>query len=78
MVKAIFEEGIATRSATFETEAPSWEAWDSAHLSPRLVAEENGDLVGWAALTPYSSRECYRGVAESSVYVAARARGTRA
>jgi L-amino acid N-acyltransferase YncA len=74
-VSAIFEEGIATGSATFETEAPSWEDWDGAHLSPRLVAEEDGEVVGWAALTPYSDRECYRGVAESSVYVAARARG---
>jgi L-amino acid N-acyltransferase YncA len=74
-VRAIFEEGIATRSATFETEAPSWEDWDGAHLSPRLVAEEAGEIAGWAALTPYSSRDCYRGVAESSVYVSARARG---
>jgi L-amino acid N-acyltransferase YncA len=74
-VKAIFAEGIATGSATFETEAPSWEDWDGAHLSLRLVAEADGEVVGWAALTPYSDRECYRGVAESSVYVAARARG---
>jgi phosphinothricin acetyltransferase len=74
-VKAIFEEGIATRAATFETEAPSWEDWDDAHRSLRLVAEEDGAIVGWAALSPYSARECYRGVAESSVYVAERARG---
>jgi phosphinothricin acetyltransferase len=74
-VKAIFEEGIATRAATFETEVPSWEDWDGAHLSLRLVAEEDGEVVGWAALSPYSARECYRGVAESSVYIAERARG---
>jgi len=74
-VQAIFEEGIETRRATFETEAPSWEDWDGAHLSLRLVAEEDGDILGWAALTPYSDRGCYRGVAESSVYVAKRARG---
>jgi L-amino acid N-acyltransferase YncA len=74
-VQAIFEEGIATRRATFETEAPSWEDWDGAHLSLRLVAEEDGEVLGWAALTPYSDRECYRGVAESSVYVAERGRG---
>jgi phosphinothricin acetyltransferase len=73
-VRAIFEEGIATGTATFETVAPSWEDWDGAHLPLRLVAEEEGGVVGWAALTPYSARECYRGVAESSVYVAARAR----
>jgi L-amino acid N-acyltransferase YncA len=74
-VKAIFEEGIAARGATFETQAPSWEDWDGAHLPLRLVAEEKGGVLAWAALTPYSSRECYRGVAESSVYVAGRARG---
>jgi L-amino acid N-acyltransferase YncA len=75
-VRAIFEEGIATAQATFEVEAPSWEDWDGAHLaSPRLVAEEDGAVVGWTAMTPYSKRWCYRGVAEESVYVAASARG---
>ena len=74
-MKTIFEEGISTGTATFETEAPSWEDWDGAHLPLRLVAEEEGQVVGWAALAPYSARDCYRGVAESSVYVAARARG---
>jgi L-amino acid N-acyltransferase YncA len=73
-VKAIFEEGIASRRATFETWAPSWGHWDRAHLPLRLAAEADGEVVGWAALAPYSSRECYRGVAESSVYVAERAR----
>jgi L-amino acid N-acyltransferase YncA len=73
-VRTIFEEGIATGQATFETEAPSWEAWDGAH-SAALVAEEDGEVVGWAALSPYSPRACYAGVAEESVYVAARARG---
>ena len=71
---AIFEEGIATGQATFETEAPSWEAWGGAH-STALVAEEEGEVVGWVALSPYSARRCYAGVAEESVYVAARARG---
>jgi L-amino acid N-acyltransferase YncA len=75
-VRTIFEEGIATGQATFEAEAPSWEAWDGAHLPElRLVAEEDGEVVGWAALSPYSSRAVYSGVAEESVYVAARARG---
>jgi phosphinothricin acetyltransferase len=73
-VKAIFEEGIATGQATFETEAPSWEHWDGAHFGG-LVAEEDGEVVGWTALTPYSARACYAGVAEESVYVAERARG---
>ena len=74
-MRTIFDEGIATRRATFETEAPSWQRWDGAHLPLRLVAEDAGDVLGWAALSPYSERECYRGVAESSVYVSARARG---
>jgi L-amino acid N-acyltransferase YncA len=72
-VRTIFEEGIATGQATFETEAPSREEWDGAHFGG-LVAEEGGEVVGWAALSPYSSRPAYAGVAEESVYVAARAR----
>jgi phosphinothricin acetyltransferase len=71
-VKAIFEEGIATGQATFETEAPSWEDWDGAHFGG-IVAEDASAVVGWTALTPYSSRPSYAGVAEESVYVAARA-----
>jgi L-amino acid N-acyltransferase YncA len=75
-VKAIYEQGIATRQATFETEAPAWEAWDAAHHAElRLVAEEEGVVVGWAALAPVSRRACYAGVAEESVYVAEGARG---
>jgi phosphinothricin acetyltransferase len=74
-VAAIYAEGIATGDATFEVEVPSWERWDSAHPSLRLVAEDGGVVVGWAALSPYSDRRCYRGVAEESVYVADSARG---
>jgi phosphinothricin acetyltransferase len=74
-VAAIFEEGVATGNATFETEAPSWEAWDAAHAEIRLAAECDVELAGWAALSPYSDRRCYRGVAEVSVYVAERFRG---
>ena len=54
---------------------PSWEAWDAAHESLRLVAEIVGEVVGWTALSAYSSRRCYRGVAEESLYVGAAARG---
>ena len=75
-VAAVYEEGIATRLATFETAAPGWEEWDAAHLAGhRLVAEEDGEVVGFAALAPCSTRAVYRGVAEESVYVADRARG---
>jgi len=62
--------------ATFETEVPSWKTWDGAHFPEhRLVAELRGEVVGWAALSPASSRRCYAGVAENSVYVARSARG---
>ena len=75
-VARIFDEGIATGNATFETEVPSREAWDAGHLSEhRLVAERDGRVIGWIALAPVSSRECYAGIAEVSAYVAADARG---
>ena len=74
-VRAIYEEGIRGGDATFETETPSWERWDAAHPELRLVAERDGAVVGWAALSPASARHCYRGVGEVSVYVAEEARG---
>jgi L-amino acid N-acyltransferase YncA len=75
-VAEIYWDGIRDGLATFETEMPSWEAWDSAHLREhRLVAVVDGEVVGWAALSPASSRRCYAGVAENSVYVARDARG---
>ena len=76
-VRAIYESGIATGHATFQTEAPSWETWDRAHLSScRLVArDDSGVVIGWAALSPVSLRPVYAGVAEVSVYVAEKARG---
>jgi L-amino acid N-acyltransferase YncA len=75
-VREIYEQGIATKEATFETAAPSWAEWDAGHLVDlRLVAEEEGAVVGWAALSPVSRRACYAGVAEDSVYVTESARG---
>jgi L-amino acid N-acyltransferase YncA len=75
-VARIFAQGIATRNATFETELPGWEDWDGAHLREhRLVAEADGEVVGWIALAPVSTRCCYAGVAEISAYVAEKARG---
>jgi L-amino acid N-acyltransferase YncA len=75
-VKLIYQQGIATGNATFETTAPTWEAWDKAHKQEaRIVAIENNEVLGWAALTAVSSRCVYAGVAEVSVYVAATARG---
>ena len=75
-VAAVYAEGIATGNATFETEVPAWEQWDAAHLPDhRLVAELDGQVVGWTAVGPVSSRRVYAGVVEHSVYVAAAARG---
>jgi L-amino acid N-acyltransferase YncA len=75
-VKAIYEQGIATRQATFEPVAPAWGAWDAGHLDGhRLVAERDREVVGWAALSPVSRRACYAGVVEDSVYVSETARG---
>lgn len=69
-VKLIYEKGIATGNATFQTSAPSWEEWNNSHLQRcRIIAEEDGKVVGWAALTSVSSRCVYAGVAEVSVYV---------
>jgi L-amino acid N-acyltransferase YncA len=73
-VRAIFEDGIRSGDATFETEAPEWEAWDAGHLPLRLVAERDGEVAGWGALSPVSDRCVYQGVAEVSVYVAKSAR----
>jgi phosphinothricin acetyltransferase len=73
-VLRIYQEGIDV--GTFEELIPTWEEWDTGHLVwPRLVAREDGGVLGWAALAPYSSRSCYRGVAENSIYVAREARG---
>ena len=76
-VLRIYAQGIEGGQATFETEPPSWDAWDRLHLrEPRLVAREEGRVIGWAALSPISDRPVYRGAAEVSVYVAEDRRGT--
>ena len=75
-VAEIFVEGIATRGATFETDAPSYASFHAGHhAAHRFVAVEDGRVVGWVALAPTSARACYAGVAESSVYIAESARG---
>lgn len=74
-VRAIYEEGIRTGLATFETEAPTWEQWNATRLPhSRLVARDEA-VLGWAALSAVSKRICYAGVAEVGIYVAAVARG---
>jgi L-amino acid N-acyltransferase YncA len=74
-VAAIYAEGIEAGQSTFETEVPSWERWDAAHLpAHRLVAGDADDVDGWAAVSPVSTRAAYAGVVEHSVYVAGSAR----
>lgn len=75
-VSRIYLEGIATGFATFETQAPTYEHWDNAHTKEcRLVAEIDGEILGWATLSPVSGRCVYGGVGEVSVYIADKSRG---
>ena len=73
-VAEIYRDGMRSGLATFEIEVPSWEDWFAAHTIA-LVAELDEKVIGWAALGPVSTRWAYRGVAESSVYVARDAQG---
>lgn len=69
-VAEIYQQGIETNLATLQPDCPTWEEWNHSHTQDcRLVAEKNGGIVGWAALTPVSDRCVYSGVAEVSVYV---------
>lgn len=73
----IYNQGIADRTATFETRprsAADVEPW-IGRRHPLMVAEEQGVLSGFAVTFPYSARECYAGVAEFSIYVRREARG---
>lgn len=75
-VARIYGEGLLTGAATFETTVPSWEKWENGHLPfGRIIAVEANEYMGWAALSPVSSRCVYGGVAEVSVYVSEKARG---
>jgi len=75
-VLAIYDEGLATRNATFETKLPTAKQLQGRWLPGMAwAAELDGQVVGWTAITPVSTRECYAGVGESSVYVAEAARG---
>lgn len=69
-VKEIYEQGIQTNLATFETVCPAYEQWDKNHLPVcRFAAECGSDVIGWAVLSPVSSRCVYKGVAEVSIYI---------
>ncbi len=69
-VQRIYNAGIATKNATFQTEAPAWESWDQSHRKDcRLIARIDNQVAGWAALSNVSSRCVYAGVAEVSIYI---------
>lgn len=75
-VQAIYQEGIASGHATFQTTAKSWEEFDQdMHSHSRLVAVSQGVILGWAAISPISARAVYSGIAEVSIYVAIQAHG---
>lgn len=69
-IAEIYQQGIDTGFATFETSVPSWEIWNESKLPhSRFLAMENNVTLGWIALSKISSRCVYEGVAELSVYV---------
>ncbi|QXP58202.1 N-acetyltransferase [Olleya sp. HaHaR_3_96] len=75
-VQHIYQQGILSGAATFETEVPDWHYWDINHLPyGRIIAKNKTHFLGWAALSAVSKRKVYAGVAEVSVYVDAQFRG---
>lgn len=70
-VLEIFQQGINGGNATFDKVAPTWEAWDTKHfnLCRFVLEDENDQVVGWCALQPVSNRDCFKGVAEVSIYL---------
>lgn len=75
-VARIYQEGIRSGHATFEATAPQWEDWDKKFLPfCRFVAENEGIIIGWAALSAVSARAVYAGVCEVSIYVAPQSQG---
>jgi phosphinothricin acetyltransferase len=78
LVAEIYKQGIEGGNVTFRHEVPGWQDWDKGHLQTcRLVAEEENIVIGWAALSPVSSRAVYKGVAEVSIYVSEKYRGQK-
>lgn len=69
-VVEIYRQGIELGESTFQKEAPTPDVWDGGYMEPcRLVAEVDGDVAGWVALTSESDGCTYRGVAEVSIYI---------
>lgn len=77
-VSRIYQEGLDTGNATFETNIPDWKTWNLGHIKKcRIIAEIDTKIIGWAALSPVSSRCVYGGVAEVSVYVSSKFSGQK-
>lgn len=77
-VAEIYAEGLATGHSSFQEEIPLWEEWDIGHKKCcRILAIYDNEIVGWAALSPTSSRKVYEGVAEVSLYVAKKFQGQK-
>jgi phosphinothricin acetyltransferase len=75
-VSKVYNEGIKTGIATFETQVPDYYSWDKKYIdSCRIVAELENEVVGFAVLSQVSERSVYKGVAEVSVYVSKKSRG---
>lgn len=75
-VSEIYQEGIETGIATFASQIPAWEEWDSDHIEGcRLVARQGDRVLGWTALSQTSQRDSYAGVAELSIYVDSGSKG---
>ena len=76
-IAAIYNQGIAERRSTFETEPRTAADIERSLAESRffLVADDGGRVLGWAGLAPYSARACYAGVGEASIYVDRAARG---
>ncbi|MFF2028709.1 GNAT family N-acetyltransferase [Arthrobacter sp. NPDC058192] len=75
-VGAIWAEGIATGHATFEPAPPTWEDFDASRRPDlRIIAEDQGTIIGWAAASQVSSRQVYAGVIDHSIYISSAARG---
>jgi L-amino acid N-acyltransferase YncA len=70
-VLAVYQAGLDTGLASFETTAPGWEAFDAGKLPGHrfIAADGDGEVVGWVAVSPVSARRVYAGVVEHSVYV---------
>ncbi|UVJ40499.1 GNAT family N-acetyltransferase [Arthrobacter sp. CJ23] len=76
-VRRIYQEGIDAGHATFESSAPDWASFDRSKLPAHrhVATADDGTIVGWAAVSPVSSRPAYSGVVEHSIYVASEAHG---